>query len=139
MYQYKVERVTRLKGTNQVTAVLDLGFSIKLKVTFKLGRIESPELDFNSVSFGDVDPETQIRNFIFQWFKTSPKPFYVQMNKNDEGVYVGEVLDRDGRNLADDLATSNDSPINSDLTFNPDTTQEIPYGLPPATQGPGLS
>jgi hypothetical protein len=130
MYQYKVERVTRLKGTNQVTAVLDLGFSVKMKVTFKLGRIEAPDFDFSS----DMDPEVQVRNFIFQWFKTSPKPLYVQMDKNDDGVYVAEILDRDGRNLADDLATSNDdndSPI--------DSTQEIRYGLPNATSGPGLS
>jgi hypothetical protein len=127
MYQYKVERVTRLKGTNQVTAVLDLGFSVKMKVTFKLGRIEAPDFDFSS----DIDPEVQVRNFIFNWFKTSPKPFLVQMDKNDDGVYVAEILDRDGRNLADELATSNDSPI--------DSTQEIRYGLPNATSGPGLS
>jgi hypothetical protein len=128
MYQYKVEKVTRLKGTNQVTAVLDLGFAIKMKVSFKLGRIEAPEFDFNS----DVDPEIQVRNFIFKWFKAAPKPLYVQMDKNGEGSYVAEVLDRDGRNLADSLSSSNDEPI--------DSTQEINYALPPnATQGPALS
>jgi hypothetical protein len=127
MYQYRVEKVTRLKGTNQVTAVLDLGFSIKMKVVFKLGRIEAPDFDFSS----DIDPEVKVRNFIFNWFKTAPKPLFVQMDKNDDGVYVAEVLDRDGRNLSDDLATSNDSPI--------DSTQEIRYGLPNATAGPGLS
>jgi hypothetical protein len=56
MYQYKVEKVTRLKGTNQVTAVLDLGFSIKMKVTFKLGRIEAPDFDFTS----DIDPARSV-------------------------------------------------------------------------------
>lgn len=125
MWQYKVEKVTRLKGTNQVTAVLDLGFSIKMKVAFKLGRIEAPDFDFTS----DMDPEVKVRNFIFNWFKSAPKPLYVQMDKA-EGVYVAEVLDRDGRNLADDLVTSNDSPI--------DQTQEIRY-VPNATSGPGLS
>jgi hypothetical protein len=130
MYQYRIERVTRLKGTDQVTAILDLGFSIKLKVTFKLGRIEAPELDFNSVSFGDVDPETQIRNFIFQWFKTSPRPLYVHMDKNGEGIYVAEVLDKDGRNLADNLANANTSDV--------EVTQVVDYGLNP-TQGPGLT
>lgn len=128
MYQYRVEKVTRLKGTNQVTAVLDLGFSIKMKVQFKLGRIEAPEFDFSS----DVDPEVKVRNFIFKWFKSSPKPLYVQMDKND-GVYVAEVLDRDGNNLADNLASSNNS--NTPI----DSTQEINYGLPNATAGPGLS
>lgn len=130
MYQYKIDRVTRLKGTDQVTAILDLGFSVKLKVTFKLCRIEAPELDFNSMSFGEVDPETQIRNFIFQWIKTSPKPLYVHMDKTNEGVYVAELLDNNGRNLADDLATSS----------APDAeTQVIEYGLPTATAGPGLT
>lgn len=105
MYQYKVERVTRLKGTNQVTAILDLGFSIKTKVSFKLGRIEAPEFDFSS----DVDPEVAVRNFIFQWFKASPKPLYVHMDKNSEGTYVAEVLDNNGRVLADDLANTNDA------------------------------
>lgn len=128
MYQYKVEKVTRLKGTNMVTAVIDLGFSIKMKVTFKLGRIEAPDFDFTS----DVDPEVKVRNFIFQWLKTAPKPLFVQMDKNDEGTYIAEVLDRDGRNLADDLATPADGPI--------DSTQEIQFhGLPNATGGPGLS
>ena len=128
MYQYKVEKVTRLKGTNQVTAVLDLGFSIKMKSTFKLGRIEAPDFDFSS----DVDPEVKVRNFIFQWFKSAPKPLYVQMEKNSEGGYVAEVLDRNGQNLADDLAAPADQSI--------DTTQEIQFnGLPNATAGPGLS
>lgn len=128
MYQYRVEKVTRLKGTNQVTAVLDLGFSIKMKVTFKLGRIEAPDFDFSS----DVDPEVKVRNFIFQWFKNAPKPLYVQMEKNSEGGYVAEVLDRNGQNLADDLAAPADQSI--------DTTQEIQFnGLPNATAGPGLS
>jgi hypothetical protein len=133
MYQYKVEKVTRLKGTNQVTAVLDLGFSIKMKLTFKLGRIEAPDFDFTS----DIDPEVKVRNFIFQWFKTAPKPFYVQMDKNDEGVYVAEVLDRDGRNLADDLVNVTDPNTSNNII---DTTQEISFhGLPNATGGPGLS
>ena len=128
MYQYKVERVTRLKGTNVVTAVLDLGFSVKMKVTFKLGRIEAPDFDFSS----DIDPEVKVRNFIFQWFKSAPKPLYVQMEKNSEGGYVAEVLDRNGQNLADDLAAPADQSI--------DTTQEIQFnGLPNATAGPGLS
>jgi|SRR5690606_31229006 hypothetical protein len=130
MYQYKVEKVTRLQGTNVVTAVLDLGFSVKMKVSFKLGRIEAPEFDFSS----DVDPEVTVRNFIFQWFKTSPKPLYVQMDKNEDGVYIAEVLDRDGHNLADDLSgmLNPDTPI--------DSTQEIHLnGLPNATAGPGLS
>ena len=132
MYQYKVERVTRLKGTNMVTAVIDLGFSIKMKVTFKLGRIEAPEFDFSS----DVDPEVKVRNFIFQWFKKSPKPLYVQMDKNDEGTYIAEVLDRDGRNLADDLVNIMDNNNNGPI----DSTQEIQFnGLPNATAGPGLS
>jgi hypothetical protein len=128
MYQYKVERVTRLKGTNVVTAVLDLGFSVKMKVTFKLGRIEAPDFDFSS----DVDPEVKVRNFIFQWFKSAPKPLFVQMEKNSEGGYVAEVLDRNGHNLADDLAAPADQQI--------DSTQEINFnGLPNATAGPGLS
>lgn len=128
MYQYKVERVTRLKGTNVVTAVLDLGFSVKMKVTFKLGRIEAPDFDFSS----DIDPEVKVRNFIFQWFKSAPKPLFVQMEKNSEGGYVAEVLDRNGHNLADDLAAPADQTI--------DTTQEIQFnGLPNATAGPGLS
>lgn len=130
MYQYRVERVTRLKGTNQVTAILDLGFSIKMKVTFKLGRIEAPEFDFNS----DIDPEIAVRNFIYQWFKTAPKPLYVHMDKNSDG-YIAEVLDKNGRVLADDVAKSNSSD---------DDTQVIPYdyekhGAVPATTGPGLS
>lgn len=123
MYQYRVEKITRLKGTNQVTAVLDLGFSIKMKVQFKLGRIEAPEFDFSS----DIDPEVKVRNFIFQWFKTAPKPLFVHMSKTDDGVYVAEVLDGNGQNLADDLTRPSDE------------TQVINYGLPEATQGPGLT
>lgn len=129
MYQYKVERVTRLKGTNVVTAVLDLGFSVKMKVSFKLGRIEAPDFDFSS----DIDPEVKVRNFIFQWFKSAPKPLFVQMEKNSEGGYVAEVLDRNGHNLADDLAAPSE---NQQI----DSTQEIQFnGLPNATAGPGLS
>lgn len=122
MYQYKIEKVVKLKG-NRLHAVIDLGFGIHVNKSFELGRVEEPDLDFSSAQ---GDPEVALRNFIFHWLKTSPRPLYVHMDKV-RGDYVGEILDRDGRNLADDLAN-----------IHSDETQVIDYGLP-ATQGPGLN
>ena len=103
MYQYTIEKVTRMTGTDTVTAVLDLGFSVKTKVTFKLSRVETPEMDF----FSEKDPEFELRSQIVQWFKTAPKPIYVHMLKSGKD-YIGEVIDRNGRVLADDLGAAPD-------------------------------
>ena len=111
MYQYTIDKVTRLAGTDTITAVLDLGFSVKTKVTFKLSRVETPEMDF----FSESDPEFALRNKIVQWFKTAPKPLYVHMQKSGKD-YIGEVLDKNGRILADDLGAASDQ-----------QTQEISY------------
>lgn len=103
MYQYTIDKVTRLAGTDTITAILDLGFSVKTKVTFKLSRVETPEMDF----FSETDPEFDLRTKIVQWFKTAPKPLLVHMQKSGK-EYVGEVLDRNGRILADDLRDTSD-------------------------------
>jgi len=119
MYQYKIEKVTRLTNTDTVTAILDLGFGIKTKMTFKLSRIEVPELDLTS----DSDPEVALRGFIVQWLKTAPKPLYVHMQKSGKD-YVGEILDNNGNVLAEEAANINDQ------------TQVIDYGLPNASVDP---
>ncbi len=120
MYQYTIEKVTRLANTDTVTAVLDLGFSIKTKVTFKLDRIEVPELDFTA----DKDPEVAIRSFIVRWFKTAPKPLYVQMRKEGK-EYVGEILDKNGRNLANDLeARESDTEQTAVISYVPNATTD---------------
>jgi hypothetical protein len=118
MYQYKIEKVLKLKG-NHLQAVLDLGFGIQVTKTFELDRMDEPELDFaTSVS----DPEISIRAFIIQWLKTSPRPLYVHMNKV-RGDYRGEVLDKNGNNLADDFSSS--------PSFT-DETKVISYAPPPS-------
>lgn len=121
MYQYKILKVLKLKGS-RLYATVDLGFDIHVNKSFELGRVDEPELDFNSVT----DPEVAMRSFIIQWLKTAPRPLYVHMDK-EKGDYVGEILDRNGRNLADDLAESNDSS---------EQTQVIDYGLPQASTDP---
>lgn len=122
MYQYKIEKVLKLKG-NRLHAVIDLGFGIQVIKSFELGRVEEPELDFTSRT---ADPEIAMRSFIIQWLKSAPRPLYVYMDKTGED-YIGEILDKGGRNLADDLKNSYDD------------TQVISYDIPPATEGPGLT
>ncbi len=127
MFQYTIDKVTRLSGTDTVTAVLDLGFSVKTKVTFKLSRVETPEMDF----FSESDPEFDLRSRVVQWFKTAPKPLYVNMVKSGKD-YIGEVIDRNGNVLADDLSE------------NSDNTQVVQYDYEkyaavPATTGPALT
>ncbi len=121
MYQYKIEKVLKLKGS-RLHAVIDLGFGIHVTKSFELNRVDEPELDFNSAT----DPEVAMRSFIIQWLKTAPRPLYVHMDKVS-GDYEGEILDRNGRNLADDLAASNDAS---------EQTQVIEYGIPQATADP---
>lgn len=121
MYQYKILKVLKLKGS-RLHVVVDLGFNTQVNTSFELGRVDEPELDFNSAT----DPEVAMRSFIIQWIKTAPRPLYVHTDK-EKGDYVGEVFDRNGRNLADDLAESNDSS---------EQTQVIDYALPQATSDP---
>lgn len=118
MYQYKIEKVLKLKG-NHLQAVLDLGFGIQITQTFELDRMEEQELDFaDSAS----DPEASMRAFIIQWLKTAPRPLYVHMDKFS-GDYVGEVLDKNGNNLAHDF---------SDSSSSSDDTEVISY-VPPTS------
>jgi len=127
MYYYRVEKVTRLLNTNTVTAILDLGFGIKVTQTFKLARVEVPESDF----FSESDPEYTLRTNIVQWLKTAPKPLFVQMHK-EAGSFTGEIIDSRNNVMADDLISL--------ITSNDDTVV-INYAatLPQATAGPGLS
>ena len=125
MYYYRIDKVTRLANTNMVTAVLDLGFDIKVTQTFKLSRVEVPESDF----FSEVDPEYVLRSNIVQWLKTAPKPIFVQMEKV-AGGYTGEIIDSRNNVMADDLTA---------LSPTTDDTVVINYGIPPATSGPALS
>src|ERR1043165_8916832 len=92
MYQYKIEKVLKLKG-NRLYAVLDLGFDIQVTKSFELCRVEEPELDFNS---NISDPELSMRSFVIGWLKTAPRPLYVHMEKFNGG-YEGEILDKNGR------------------------------------------
>ncbi len=119
MYQYKIEKVLKLKG-NRLQAVLDLGFGIQVTKTFELDRMEEPELDFAS---GVADPEISMRAFIIQWLKVAPRPLYVHMTKVG-GEYKGEILDKNGNNLADSFAGSNSD--------NTDTEMIPRYDLPPS-------
>ena len=127
MYQYKIEKVLKLKG-NKLHAVIDLGFGIQVSKTFELGRVEEPELDFTSRT---ADPEIAMRAFIIQWLKTAPRPLYVYMDKSGD-EYVGEVLDRDGRNLADDLVNSYDDEDTQVTSYDYEKHGAVPATTDPA-------
>jgi len=103
MYQYTIDKVTRLSGTDVMTAVLDLGFSVKSKETFKLARVEAPETDF----FYEGDTEAELRSQIVNWVKNAAKPIHVQMTKTGKD-YVAELIDAKGRVMADTLAPTSE-------------------------------
>lgn len=126
MYQYRVARVYRIINSDTLTAELDLGFNVKTEVTFRIARITEPELDLNSW----VDPAVELRQGILSWFKSAPKPWTVQMYR-ENGVYSGDVIDKNGNVLSDALVpTTKPAPT--------DETQVISHGLPLATLDPGV-
>lgn len=98
MHDYRMIKPLSLRNSTELVAVLDLGLSVTIETSFKLARVKAPALDLSA----EVDPEIAMRNFIVQWLKTSPAPFTVQLYKTN-GEYSGDIIDRDGTTLADDL------------------------------------
>lgn len=123
MHQYRVSRLVRMINSETLTAELDLGFNIKTEVTFRMARITEPELDLDS----DIDPAVELRRRILTWLKSAPKPWTVQMYK-EGGVYTGDVIDKNGNLLSDNVTKPNLS----------DETQVVSYGpLSAASMDPG--
>src|SRR4051794_37302288 len=95
MYQYRITRLIRITNSDTLTVEVDLGFKTRTEITFKIARLTVPDLDLDS----DDDPQVEMRKAIIAWFKTSPKPWTVQMYK-ESGAYTGDVMDKNG-NLLD--------------------------------------
>lgn len=126
MYQYRIVKLLKIKNSDTLTVQLDVGFDILIERTFKVARVEVPELDLLS----DDDPELELRRSIIQWFKTAPTPWLVQMYK-ENGVYTGDVIDGNGNVLTSDITPDETLPVVSPFRGS-DDTQIVNY----ASQSP---
>lgn len=107
MHQYRIVKLVKITNADTLTVELDLGFHVRMQTTFKVARVEVPELDLDS----DTDPVTELRQSIIQWFRTAPRPWTVQMYKDRSGLYTGDVYDNTGKILTDDLVKKPAPPI----------------------------
>lgn len=123
MYQYRILKLIRITNSDTLTVEVDLGFKTRTEITFKVARVTVPDLDL----YSDSDPQVEMRRAIIAWFKTSPRPWTVQMYK-EAGAYSGDVIDNNGNLLNDDIM----NPKASDKY----ETVIVDYGLPKATTSP---
>jgi endonuclease YncB( thermonuclease family) len=105
MYQYRVERVTRIPAGDQVDVIVDLGFHMSAKVHIILEGIECPEIG----EFEDGrDVGLAARDFVVQWFREKPQPWTVISRKAVKGqrnTWVATILDSTGGSLSDALVS----------------------------------
>lgn len=103
MYQYRVERVTRLWAGDQLQVALDLGFHLKGRVNINLEGVECPEIG----EFIDgIDVGLAARDFAMGWFREKAQPWTVITRskvRGTENTWVATILDATGGNLSDAL------------------------------------
>lgn len=103
MYQYRVERITRIGAGDKLQMVVDLGFHHTGRINVVLEGIECPEIG----EFVDgVDVGLAARDFVVQWFREKPEPWTIitrRKVRGSENTWVATVLDAEGGALSDAL------------------------------------
>lgn len=106
MYQYRIERVTRISAGDQLELVVDLGFHLTGKINVILEGIECAEIG----EFVDgKDVGLAARDFVVQWFREKAQPWTViTRNKvrKTENTWVATILDAQGGALSDALVSA---------------------------------
>lgn len=105
MYQYRIERVTRIPAGDQLELVVDLGFHLTGKINIILEGVECAEIG----EFMDgKDIGLAARDFVVQWFREKPQPWTVITRgkvRKTENTWVATILDSTGGALSDALVT----------------------------------
>jgi hypothetical protein len=101
MYQYHIERITRIRGGDHLEVKVDLGFHIKSRINIILEGIECPEIG----EFVDgKDVGLAARDFVVGWFQQKPQPWTVitrQKVRGTENTWTATILDATGGSLSD--------------------------------------
>jgi hypothetical protein len=106
MWQYKIDRVTRIGAGDRLTAVVDLGFHMTARINIILEGVECPEIG----EFEDgKDVGLAARDFVVSWFREKPAPWTVitrQKVRGTENTWIATILDANGGALSDELVRS---------------------------------
>lgn len=106
VYQYRVERITRIPSGDQLEMTVDLGFHFSGKINITLEGVECPEIgDFEN----GVDVGLAARDFVVGWFREKPQPWTVitrRAVKGQRNTWVATVLDSTGGSLSDALVSA---------------------------------
>lgn len=103
MYQYRIERVTKIRAGDRLELIADLGFHMTGKINVVLEGIECPEIG----EFVDgKDVGLAARDFVVSWFREKPQPWTVITRhkvRGTENTWVATILNAHGGALSDDL------------------------------------
>lgn len=103
MYQYRIERITRIRAGDQLEMIVDLGFHFTGKINVILEGVECPEIG----EFIDgKDVGLAARDFVVTWFREKAQPWTVLTRRKvrgTENTWVATVLDAQGGALSDAL------------------------------------
>lgn len=106
MYQYRVDRITRIPAGDRIEMIVDLGFHFSGKVNIVLEGIECPEIG----EFVDgKDVGLAARDFVVTWFREKPQPWTVitrRKVRGTENTWVATILDAQGGALSDALVSA---------------------------------
>lgn len=105
MYNYTIKEITKIYDGDTITAVVDLGFSVNLKMILRLARINTPEIR------GDERPEGLVsRDYLRDRLNravASGAAITITTIKDKTGKYGRYIADVfvDGVNINDELVT----------------------------------
>lgn len=103
MYQYRIERITRLWAGDRLQLKIDLGFHFSGKININLEGVECPEIG----EFVDgMDVGLAAREFTMKWFSEKVQPWTVITRakvRGSENTWEATILDATGGSLSDAL------------------------------------
>lgn len=103
MYQYRIDRVTRIRAGDRLEMIVDLGFNFSGKVNIILEGIECPEIG-EFIEGKDVG--LAARDYVVGWFREKPQPWTVitrRKVRGSENTWIATILDATGGSLSDAL------------------------------------
>lgn len=103
MFQYRIDRITRIRAGDRLEMTVDLGFHMTARINVLLEGVECPEIG----EFVDgKDVGLAARDFVVQWFREKAQPWTAitrRKVRGTENTWIATVLDATGGALSDAL------------------------------------
>lgn len=108
MYNYTIEHVQEVTNGDELRLILDTGFNHSVTVKVWLNGVTTARAGSFDRTGADLGKDA--KDFTTNWFAGAPRPWLVQVSKEDhrggDSVYLVDVYDSQGNSLNEALVTA---------------------------------